>query len=341
MNIANRLIRIVGHSAERCPGKWRSLDRAVTKIQRRTHVGVTYTYDGPPSYERSVALDMDIFRGRYTNTDLNPIVVLPGLFSHKGEWKDVCAKLNNDTLHKVVCFDTVNHGRSTHHHDMSYKAQACDIDASLLNINIKKRPICVGHRMGGKTAAALALGEPWEMFKLVLIDSAPSIRQECQLGNITAVLKEAVQIDMACYKNKDDIYAELQSIPHIEPLLLELLFNNVVPNYDDDFNQVGFKSMCNLHNVMNNYEQIIHFYPFVKHRKYEGPTLFIGESQDNDAIKARFPNVEIHNVEDIDFNIQKNMPNDMIDVISDFVKMEHGFKHHRPKRQRAEVQDDV
>jgi len=275
----------------------------------------THTY-----IKRKVDLDWVDIAGVDTNYNLSPILVSHGLFSNKKEWLQPCKELNILTGRKVICYDAVNHGDSSQHSSMSYHDLAHDLYMFLAELNIQKKVIHLGHRMGGKSAGTLALVKPEKVSQLVIIDSAPCARNECLLGDTTAALKLVLDLDISAFESKEAISEKLQSIP-LTPLLLDLVLNNVAPKPGG-----GFKLTCNLQNVMENYDELIAFPPLLEGVTYDGPTLFIGDSkrQSNDisSVKNRFPNVQFHHVDDIDYNIHIDMPKDILGAVSEFLNAE-------------------
>ena len=266
--------------------------------------------------ERKVDLDFDIHAGLNTNYDLSPIVVSHGLFSNKKEWTQSCKELNHLTGRKVICYDTVNHGCSSQHSTMSYFALAHDLHMILEELNIQKKVIHLGHRMGGKCAGTLALVKPEKVSHLVIIDSVPRARSECLLGD-TRALKMVLDLDMTAFEKKEDIREVFSEIP-LTPLLLELVMNNVV-----DKPGGGFKMTCNLQSVVDNYNELIDFPPWREDVTYDGPTLFIGdterESNDLASINKRFPKAQLHHVDNIDYNIHMNSPKDILVAVAEFL----------------------
>ena len=57
---------------------------------------------------------------------------------------------------QVITVDVRNHGESPHSPVMNYEVMAEDIEALLVDLNIR-RAIVLGHSMGGKIAMTLAL----------------------------------------------------------------------------------------------------------------------------------------------------------------------------------------
>lgn len=295
----------------------RSVKRFPSKLRFLFHRSTSDT-----SYiKRKTDLDWIDIAGVDTNYNLSPVLVSHGLFSNKKEWIQPCKELNLLTGRKVICYDAVNHGDSSQHSGMSYFELAHDVHMFLTELNIQKKVIHFGHRMGGKTASSLALAHPDKVSHLILIDSAPCIRSECVLGDTTTALKLVLDVDMSTFESKEDISEKLRSIP-LTPLLLDLVLNNVAPKPAG-----GFKLTCNLHSVIENYNEIVSFpsSAWFDEVTYDGPTLFIGDisrSDEMDAVKKRFPNVQLHHVEDIDYNIHLDMPKDILSAVSDFLNSE-------------------
>ena len=99
-----------------------------------------------------------------------PVVILHGLFGSSRNWRSVARALA--THHRVLCVDLRNHGRSPWAASMSYLEMAEDV-RMLIESEGLKRPVLIGHSMGGKIAMALALEHPGAVGRLIVVDIAP------------------------------------------------------------------------------------------------------------------------------------------------------------------------
>ena len=99
-----------------------------------------------------------------------PLVVLHGLFGSSGNWRGVARALA--CTHTIVSVDLRNHGASPWTDSMDYVEMAEDVLQLIDRLELK-RPMVMGHSMGGKVAMALALRHPARIAGLIVFDIAP------------------------------------------------------------------------------------------------------------------------------------------------------------------------
>jgi len=73
--------------------------------------------------------------------------------------------------YQVLAVDQRNHGRSSHELPHTYPAMAQDLAVFLEEEGVK-RPVLIGHSMGGKTAVQFAIDYPGRLAGLVVVDMA-------------------------------------------------------------------------------------------------------------------------------------------------------------------------
>lgn len=99
-----------------------------------------------------------------------PLVVIHGLFGAADNWRSHVLRWSK--TRRVINLDLRNHGHSFHADGMTYGAMAADVVALLSHLNITKAHL-LGHSMGGKVAAEMALNYPQLVASLVLADISP------------------------------------------------------------------------------------------------------------------------------------------------------------------------
>jgi pimeloyl-ACP methyl ester carboxylesterase len=99
-----------------------------------------------------------------------PLVVLHGLFGSSGNWRGVARALA--CTHTIVSVDLRNRGASPWTDSMDYVEMAEDVLQLIDRLELK-RPMVMGHSMGGKVAMALALRHPARIAGLIVVDIAP------------------------------------------------------------------------------------------------------------------------------------------------------------------------
>lgn len=290
-------------------GSW-SLSKCSTKLNGIHRTNSTFV-------ERKLKLEYDVHAGVSTNSALAPIVISHGLFCNKKEWAKSCKELNALTGRKIIVYDAVNHGTSSHHESMSYHNMALDLVTILEKLDINKETICLGHRMGGKAAMTLALAQPEIISKLVIIDSAPCARKESFLGDTTLALKAVLSVDLSSFKTKEEVQNRIARIDMV-PQLRESVIKNIVESSDG-----GHLWTCNLIGVLENYKELISFPSFNEEVCFTSPALFIGDNHkyapEVPSIMKRFPSAELHGMDGCDFDVHKNMSSDILNSISEFL----------------------
>jgi pimeloyl-ACP methyl ester carboxylesterase len=105
--------------------------------------------------------------------DTRPMLFLHGLGGNYGTWQVVLGNLAE--THRVVALDLPGHGKSSkpapNAFDYSVIGLAESVKAAIVSLKLKK-PILVGHSLGGGVAMKLALDLGDQIGGLVLIDSA-------------------------------------------------------------------------------------------------------------------------------------------------------------------------
>jgi len=301
MNIANILLRSSEWSLNRC-----------SSILLTTICRANSTY-----MKRDLKWDYDLYLDVSTNLDLPPIVICHGLFSNKKQWAKSARELNALTGRKVISYDAVNHGASSHHESMDYFNMSADLHNFLEKLEISKKVILLGHRMGGKTAMTLTLAQPERVSKLIVIDSAPLPRRESLLGDITLALKLVLSIDLSSFKTKEDIQKRIEEMD-IEPLLRETVIDNIIMSPDG-----RFMWSCNFVGVMDSYKEVVSFPSFKEDVSCSVPALFLGDNHKYEKevplIMKRFSEAVMHPMDKCEFFLHKDMPDDLLNVVSEFI----------------------
>ncbi|XP_065663514.1 sn-1-specific diacylglycerol lipase ABHD11 isoform X2 [Hydra vulgaris] len=263
---------------------------------------------------RDVTLDYDLYNQTISNLD--PIIVSHGLFGSKKNWRSLCKRINELTGRMVVAFDSVNHGSSSHHSDMSFEAMVYDLQNLLKKLQIKKS-ILVGHSMGGMLVMTAALMNPSDFSKLVVVDVAPTGPKS--LIEILKYMNAMSNIDLLSMKKRKDIEEELGKSVESKQVL-QFLMGNL------DFSQGQFTWKCNLPALIQTYSTKRSFPEFQDDVTFSKPTLFIagGLSQyiteeDYPLIKKRFPNSSIQRVPDAGHWVHADKPTDFLNLLTKFV----------------------
>ena len=107
-----------------------------------------------------------------------PMIILHGLFGQSDNWQTLGKQFAEHgstsvtTGYEVYLVDMRNHGHSPHSDQWNYNVMSNDL-LELINDNILKKVILIGHSMGGKAAMQFALDHPEKLSKLIVADMAP------------------------------------------------------------------------------------------------------------------------------------------------------------------------
>ena len=111
---------------------------------------------------------MKLFSRIYGNGQ--PLIIIHGLFGMSDNWNTLgerFAKYCN-----VHIIDLRNHGRSPYSEDFNYDVMCDDVLEYIEYKNIKK-PILLGHSLGGKVAMKFTFTYPDKVEKLIVADISP------------------------------------------------------------------------------------------------------------------------------------------------------------------------
>jgi pimeloyl-ACP methyl ester carboxylesterase len=99
-----------------------------------------------------------------------PLIILHGLFGQSDNWNSL-AKEFSEKGFEVYTVDQRNHGLSPHDEEMSFQAMSEDLFELINDLNLKK-PVLLGHSLGGKTVMQFAIDHPGIADKIIVADIA-------------------------------------------------------------------------------------------------------------------------------------------------------------------------
>ncbi len=132
------------------------------------------------------------------------IVIIHGLFGSHKNWSRISQKLANH--YHVITVDCRNHGDSFNSMNMNYHLMANDVWLLVEHLKLKK-PIVMGHSMGGKIAMQLISEHKDKFSQLVVVDIAPVAYQHAYNDLILPILN----VDITNIKNRKQVDEELKS----------------------------------------------------------------------------------------------------------------------------------
>lgn len=165
-----------------------------------------------------------------------PVLILHGLLGSSrnfASWaKELSSRLQRPR--RIIVPDLRNHGESGHSRSMSYVSMAMDV-IEVLEANDIKRCCVIGHSMGGKVAAALALMYPESIESVAILDIAPadyskSIGKQSETWrDISRIIDCLHRLPLDQVKGRKDA-DELLAKDIADPLLRGFALTNLVPD---------------------------------------------------------------------------------------------------------------
>jgi len=131
------------------------------------------------------------------------IIIIHGLFGSHKNWSRISQKLS--IKYHVVAVDCRNHGDSFNSSDMNYQLMAHDVWLLSEHLNLKK-PIVIGHSMGGKIAMQLVSDHTNEFSQLIVVDIAPVAYQH----DYNDLIQPILAVDITTIKNRKQVDNQLK-----------------------------------------------------------------------------------------------------------------------------------
>tara|TARA_B100000965_G_C19575044_1_gene750949 strand:- start:696 stop:1466 length:771 start_codon:yes stop_codon:yes gene_type:complete len=179
---------------------------------------------------------------RIYGDNIQDLIIIHGLFGMSDNWNSLGRQFAK--YYKVHLIDLRNHGRSPHAEEFNYNVMCEDIFEYVEANNIKK-PILLGHSLGGKVAMKFAFTYPENIKKLVIADIAPRKYNTDYHQNLLTIISE---INLKNYTKRNEIDIALSSFikePAIRSFLLKNLFRDIDNNFAWRFNLKGLLNQLN------------------------------------------------------------------------------------------------
>jgi esterase len=172
--------------------------------------------------------------GGHCDLEVEPLVILHGLLGSSRNFQGFAKALSSrlERPRRIIIPDLRNHGDSPHTRSMSYMSMATDVIALLDTLGIDKSCI-IGHSMGGKVAAALALYHSERVESVAILDIAP-VDYSRQIGpgaetwkDISAIIKALDDVPPEAMTDKKLVDDELAKTIG-DPVLRAFALTNLV-----------------------------------------------------------------------------------------------------------------
>jgi len=235
----------------------------------------------------------------YEKQDLNtenrpPLIILHGLLGSMDNWRGQAKRLSKTRT--VITMDLRNHGDSPHLAGMSYREMYEDVLTLISHLNIDAFD-CLGHSMGGKVAMQLALVNPPQLKKLIIVDIAPRPYPLWHQQTLEIIMKAPVA-KMSSRQEVDDYLQD-----SIEDATERgFMIKNLRRANENDEPATGFRWRINIDEIAKGYLKIAGF--STAGQTFNNKTLFIGggdspyiREQDHTIIHSLFLKSTIISIE--------------------------------------------
>ena len=249
---------------------------------------------------------------RQSGSDQNPpLLFLHGLFGSSANWGRIARHFEAD--YHCIIPDLRNHGGSPHDADVSYHAQAEDVQQLMQKLSIDSATL-IGHSMGGKVAMTQALTQPESVTSLLVVDIAP-VHYAHRFQTLFTSLQ---QLDLQSLQDRKSADSQLaQSIDEQE--IRAYLLQNLVRRDGHWQWRINLDSLC------AGIETLMGFPDYTGHQ-YAGNTLFLyGERSDyvdqseKQAAVRLFPNADFVEVKNAGHWIYAEQPEKFIQYVEEFL----------------------
>lgn len=205
-----------------------------------------------------------------------PLIILHGIFGISDNWVTLGKRLAEKF--SVYIPDMRNHGQSPHSPTFNYAAMADDLLEFIEEHELKK-PMIIGHSMGGKVAMTFALEYPEMVDKLAIVDI--SLRKYPGRNVHFDMINAMMAVNFEAVSTREEVEALLEnSIPdkRIRLFVMKNLYRKTKHTFD---------WRLNLQAISANMDYV--FEGIESSNKYTGPTLFIKGGRSDYIIEADLP----------------------------------------------------
>jgi pimeloyl-ACP methyl ester carboxylesterase len=240
-----------------------------------------------------------------------PLFILHGLFGSADNWQTLGKKFAED--YQVYFVDQRNHGRSPHSDEFSYDLMVADFHELVTDLGLSKINI-IGHSMGGKTAIGFAAKYPHLVDKMVVAD----IGHKQYPMHHDQILEGLNSLDLNLLKSRGQ--ADKALAHYIEEIgVRQFLLKNL---YWVEKGQLGWRI-----NIPVLSDKIYDIIEEIKFDTIESETLFMRGGRSNYIVEAdypeierKFPNSEIHTIEESGHWIHAEAPAEFYQNVMDFLR---------------------
>ncbi|MDJ0949333.1 MAG: alpha/beta fold hydrolase [Alphaproteobacteria bacterium] len=243
-----------------------------------------------------------------------PLIILHGLFGSRQNWVGIGRKLMRSRT--VYAVDLRNHGQSPWLSEMNFAAMIGDVISFMDAQSIESSEI-IGHSMGGKTAAGLALLHGDRVSALIAVDIAPVD----YASNFLDYIRAMQNIDL------DRVTRRAEASQQLESVVPDLGIRNfLLQNLVRDGGRFDWR--LNLAALAASVPEITGFPDPLLDRTFAGPTLFLGggmsdylRPEHEPIIHRMFPNAEIAHVPGAGHWVHAEEPGRFVAAVEEFLRI--------------------
>jgi len=242
------------------------------------------------------------------------MIILHGLFGISDNWVSFGRTISEQF--KVYIPDLRNHGQSPHSPVFDFPSMEDDLMELIEDCNIRK-PVLIGHSLGGKVAMLFSLHHPDLIKKLIVVDI--SLRNYIGNREHQILINAMMAVDFRIAHSRSDVDNQLAPVvPNIK--LRQFLLKNV---YWRDRQTLDWRP--NLTSINLNLPAV--FEEVRDEGLYPGPTLFIRgglsdyvKEEDIRIIKTKFPGASVKTIANATHWVHADNPGEFYAVVSDFIQ---------------------
>ena len=268
--------------------------------------------------------------------NLSSVVLLHGLLGSARNFNSFARLLHQklDFAYNIIAVDLPLHGRSyalgnAPSELLNYSSLASDVHHTLDYLGIEKAHV-VGHSMGGKVAAIMALSQPPRVQSLAVLDISPVRYEPQDFAMVSSLIQRLHSLDIESKKIADRAAAEklLREAAGDTPELLPFLLSNLQPSSSSADCYVW---KFDLNTISASLETLLDFPAPLPSRNtdaYNGSLLLLKASKSAfvlskhmSDIQAIFPNYSIVSVKDCGHWIHAEKPLEASEILSSYIKL--------------------
>lgn len=217
-----------------------STDHGLQRLHSGSRVKLGSLVESPVqdmAVEGIARLHYEKIAGPDNSAQMSPIVLIHGLLGSSRNFKSWAKQLSSDlpSSRDIYVVDLRNHGSSEHMDEMGYPDMAMDVLQLMKQDLGLDKAFIIGHSMGGKVAATMALLHPEAVAGAIIMDIAPvpySIADGTNWVDSQKLINAMNEVDLSMMQDRSDVDNELAKTV-VDPALRAFALTNLaraVPN---------------------------------------------------------------------------------------------------------------